>query len=145
MQYAALHHLFYHQQEHYVKERFVSETSADTSNVMHDLPELLRRLDQEEEPLPKRLRLALAAFKSNDLPVQRKEEIILKWLCEYGERNRNSEDVWSVLKACFNSSRMKKLSSANIRPPVKCSISQVSSQIHFVVCSHHMDPTLLCA
>jgi hypothetical protein len=94
---------------------------------VHDLPELLRRLDQEEEPLPKRLRLALAAFESNNLPVQRKEELILKWVCEYGERNQNSEDVWSVLKACFDSSHMKKLNGANIRLPVKCSISQVSS------------------
>lgn len=122
-----LHCRIYHQQKHYVKERFVGETSADTSNVIHCLPELLRRLDQEEEPLPKRLKLAWAAFKSYDLPVQRKEELILKWLCDYGERNQNSEDVWSVLKACLNSSHMKKLRSADIRPPVKGSLSQVSS------------------
>lgn len=137
-------HLVQCQQKDYVKEGFVTETVASTSNVVHDLPELLRRLDQEEEPLPKRLRLALAAFESNNLPVQRKEELILKWLCEYGERNQNSEDIWSVLKACFNSSHMKKLSSANIRPPVKCSISQVSSYIHMVICSHHKKPSLLC-
>jgi hypothetical protein len=105
-------------------------------NVVYDLPELLRRLDREEEPLPKRLRLALAAFESNDLPVQRKEELILNWLCEYGEKNRNSEDVWSVLKACFISSHMKKLSSANIRPPVKSFVSKVSfsfQQIGYLV------------
>jgi hypothetical protein len=90
------------------------------------LPELLRRLNQEEEPLPKRLRWALAAFESNDLPVQRKEELILNWLCEYGEKNRNSEDVWCVLKACFKSTHMKKLSGANIRPPVKSFVSEVS-------------------
>lgn len=78
------------------------------------------------EPLPKRLRLALATFESNDLPVQQKEELILNWLCEYGEKNRNAEDIWPVLKACFNSSHMKKLSVANIRPPVKCYVSQVS-------------------
>jgi len=95
-------------------------------NVVYDLPELLKRLDREEEPLPKRLRLALAAFESNDLPVQRKEELILNWLCEYGEKNRNSEDVWSVLKACFNSNHMKKLSSANIRPTFKSFVCKVS-------------------
>jgi hypothetical protein len=135
--------LFYCQQKLYVKEGFVTETIADANIVVHDLSELLRRLDQEEEPLPKRLRLALAAFESNNLPVQRKEELILKWLCEYGERNQNSEDVWSVLKACFNSNRMKKLSNANIRPPVKCSISQVSSYVHLVICSHHKSPFML--
>jgi hypothetical protein len=114
-------------------------------NVVYDLPELLRRLDQEEEPLPKRLRLALTAFESNDLPVQRKEELILNWLCEYGEKNRNSEDVWSVLKACFNSSHMKKLNSANIRPPVKSFVSEVSFSFktNWVFGSYHLSLTIL--
>jgi hypothetical protein len=107
------------------REAFSWKCRANTSSVVYCLTELLRRLDQEEEPLPKRLRLALAAFESNDLPIQQKEELILKWLCEYGEKNQNTEGIWSVLKACFNSSHMKKLSGTNIRPPVKCSVSQV--------------------
>lgn len=118
---------------------------SDMSNVVYDLPELLRRLDQEDEPLPKRLRLALAAFESNDLPIQRKEELILNWLCEYGEKNPNSEDVWSVLKAFFNSSHMKKLSSANIRPPVKSFVSEVSFsfQTNWVLGTYHLCLTIL--
>ncbi|PSN53547.1 hypothetical protein C0J52_09174 [Blattella germanica] len=91
------------------------------------MKKLLRRLDKEDEPFPKRLRLALAAFESHNLLVQRKEELILNWLCERGE-NSNSEDIWSVLEACLNSNQMK-MSGTTIRPSVKSSISQVLTRL----------------
>ncbi|XP_069682765.1 unhealthy ribosome biogenesis protein 2 homolog [Periplaneta americana] len=87
--------------------------------------ELIKRLDQEDEPLPKRLRLALTAYESNDLPVQRKEELILKWLCEYGEKNGNSEIIWSVLQTCLCSTHKKNISDFVIRPAASYSICKV--------------------
>ncbi|KAG7201599.1 hypothetical protein KM043_004340 [Ampulex compressa] len=43
--------------------------------------ELLKRLQSDEEPLAKRLKLAENAFHAVDLPVVRKENLILEWLC----------------------------------------------------------------
>jgi hypothetical protein len=85
----------------------------------------LKRLDEEDEPVEKRIRLALVAFQSNELPIQRKEELTLHWLFKCGEKHIKSE-AWEVLNSCLASKHMKQLSNVTIRPSVKKSICDVS-------------------
>lgn len=59
---------------------------------------MLKRLNSDEEPLPKRLKLAENVFYTVDVPVIHKENLILQWLCEACPVNPN---VWSCLKHCL--------------------------------------------
>ncbi|XP_022913504.2 uncharacterized protein [Onthophagus taurus] len=52
---------------------------------MARLKELLDILDNEDEPLPKRLKLADTAFKSSLLPIHFKDVGLLNWLMELGK------------------------------------------------------------
>ncbi|XP_046415211.1 uncharacterized protein LOC124177170 isoform X1 [Neodiprion fabricii] len=59
--------------------------------------ELLLRLDADAEPLPKRLKLAENAFCSTDLPINHKEDLIVKWLCKVAPTELI---VWKSLRLC---------------------------------------------
>ncbi|XP_015592319.1 uncharacterized protein LOC107266394 [Cephus cinctus] len=65
--------------------------------------ELLCRLQSEDEPLAKRLKLAENAFCSIDFPIIRKEDVILQWLCKICTVH---SDAWQSLKNCLERGRL---------------------------------------
>lgn len=67
------------------------------------LIELLKRLNSDEEPLPKRLKLAENAFYIDDIPIVRKEDLVLQWLCKMCLANQN---VWSSLNRCLKTTHL---------------------------------------
>ncbi|KAL2717119.1 hypothetical protein V1478_012819 [Vespula squamosa] len=81
--------------------------------------ELINRLDSDEEPLKKRLKLAHNVFFAIDLPITRKEDLILQWLCKVCTM---TEDVWSSLKWCLKSENL------NIKGNIKKSLIDVLIQ-----------------
>ncbi|XP_071575292.1 uncharacterized protein [Temnothorax nylanderi] len=72
--------------------------------------ELLKRLNSDDYPLAKRLKLAETAFCTVDLPLVRKEDLLLKWLCNSCATNQHA---WQTLNNCL------KFDHINIRPDVK--------------------------
>lgn len=80
---------------------------------------MINRLDSEEEPLQKRLKLAHNVFFAIDLPITRKEDLILQWLCKVCTIK---EDVWSSLKWCLKSENL------NIKANIKKSLIDVLVQ-----------------
>ena len=59
----------------------------------------MKRLNTDEEPLPKRLKLAENAFSAIDVPIIYKNELILQWLfniCSIDQK------AWNSLKNCLN-------------------------------------------
>lgn len=65
--------------------------------------ELLKRLNSEDCPLPKRLKLAEIAFSAVDLPLIRKEDLLLEWLSEKCVTNPRS---WRTLNNCLKSAHI---------------------------------------
>ncbi|XP_066587719.1 uncharacterized protein [Prorops nasuta] len=72
--------------------------------------ELMRRLISEEEPLAKRLKLAENAYFSIELPIIRKEDLLLEWLCNM---SLTESSTWEVLKNCLKSEHI------NVKPEIK--------------------------
>lgn len=62
------------------------------------LIELLKRLNTNEEPLPKRLKLAENAFCAIDIPIIHKNDHILQWLCNIHPMDQK---IWNSLKNCL--------------------------------------------
>lgn len=60
--------------------------------------ELLKRLNTNEEPLPKRLKLAENAFCAIDIPIIHKNDHILQWLCSIHPMDQK---IWNSLKNCL--------------------------------------------
>ncbi|XP_076751649.1 uncharacterized protein LOC143423901 isoform X2 [Xylocopa sonorina] len=60
--------------------------------------ELQKRLNLNEEPLPKRIKLAENAFYAVDVPIVHKEDLILRWLCRMCP---TEPTVWNSLKNCL--------------------------------------------
>lgn len=54
----------------------------------------------EDEPLAKRLKLAENTFSSTDLRVTKKEDLVIRWLCQLAEEN-SDEVVWQTLRHCL--------------------------------------------
>ncbi|XP_012215801.1 uncharacterized protein [Linepithema humile] len=65
--------------------------------------ELLKRLNSEDNPLPKRLKLAETAFSAVNLPLTRKEDLLLEWLCKQCVTNQHT---WRTLNNCLKSSHI---------------------------------------
>ncbi|XP_031839197.1 uncharacterized protein LOC116429879 [Nomia melanderi] len=65
--------------------------------------ELLKRLNSDEEPLPKRLKLAENTFCTVDIPIVRKEDLILQWLCETCSTDENS---WRCIRNCLKTKNL---------------------------------------
>ncbi|XP_076292127.1 uncharacterized protein LOC143214678 [Lasioglossum baleicum] len=65
--------------------------------------ELLKRLNSDEEPLPKRFKLAENVFCTVDLPVIRKENLILEWLCKTCSTDENG---WRHMKNCLKTNHL---------------------------------------
>lgn len=57
-------------------------------------------MNSEDEPLPKRLKLAETAFFAVDLPLFQKEDILLDWLCQTCVIDQH---VWKTLNNCLKS------------------------------------------
>lgn len=72
--------------------------------------ELLKRLNSDDYPLAKRLKLAETAFCTMDLPLVRKEDLLLEWLCKNCAMNQHA---WQTLNNCL------KFDHINIRVNVK--------------------------
>lgn len=49
---------------------------------------MLKRLNSDDIPLPKRLKLAETTFCAMDLPLVRKEDLLLEWLCKFCDTNQ---------------------------------------------------------
>ncbi|XP_029169578.1 uncharacterized protein LOC114939429 [Nylanderia fulva] len=64
---------------------------------------LLKRLNSDDYPLPKRLKLAETAFSATDLPLVRKEDLLLEWLCKICVENRYA---WKTLNNCLKSTHI---------------------------------------
>ncbi|XP_012532967.1 uncharacterized protein LOC105834789 isoform X2 [Monomorium pharaonis] len=60
--------------------------------------ELLKRLNSDDYPLAKRLKLAETAFHTMDLPLLRKEDLLLEWLCKTYSTNQHT---WKTLNNCL--------------------------------------------
>nr|XP_034173255.1 uncharacterized protein LOC117601077 [Osmia lignaria]XP_034173257.1 uncharacterized protein LOC117601077 [Osmia lignaria]XP_034173258.1 uncharacterized protein LOC117601077 [Osmia lignaria]XP_034173259.1 uncharacterized protein LOC117601077 [Osmia lignaria]XP_034173260.1 uncharacterized protein LOC117601077 [Osmia lignaria]XP_034173261.1 uncharacterized protein LOC117601077 [Osmia lignaria]XP_034173262.1 uncharacterized protein LOC117601077 [Osmia lignaria]XP_034173263.1 uncharacterized p len=60
--------------------------------------ELLKRLNANEEPLPKRLKLAENVFHAVEVPIAYKEDLILQWLCKI---SNGDQKAWSLLRSCL--------------------------------------------
>ncbi|KAG5870299.1 hypothetical protein JTB14_018096 [Gonioctena quinquepunctata] len=69
--------------------------------------EILRILDDGDEPLCKRIKIADNAFKSSELPLQCKP-LLLKWIMKSG--GDSNEDTWIFLNSWLNSNSFKNLS-----------------------------------
>lgn len=82
--------------------------------------ELLKRLNSDDYPLAKRLKLAETAFCAVDLPLVRKEDLLLEWLCKTCAMNQHA---WKTLNNCL------KFDHINIRANVKQSLVDVLVQI----------------
>ncbi|KYN21440.1 hypothetical protein ALC57_06186 [Trachymyrmex cornetzi] len=72
--------------------------------------ELLKRLNSDDYPLAKRLKLAETAFCKVDLPIIRKEDFLLEWLCKTCAMNHHA---WKALNNCL------KFNHINIRADIK--------------------------
>ncbi|XP_011054727.1 PREDICTED: uncharacterized protein LOC105146274 [Acromyrmex echinatior] len=72
--------------------------------------ELLKRLNSDDYPLVKRLKLAETAFCKVDLPLIRKEDFFLEWLCKTCVTNHHA---WKALNNCL------KFNNINIRTDIK--------------------------
>ncbi|XP_076379515.1 uncharacterized protein LOC117221734 [Megalopta genalis] len=65
--------------------------------------ELLKRLNSDEEPLAKRLKLAENVFCTVDIPIIRKEDLILQWLCKTSSTDENG---WAYIKNCLGTDQL---------------------------------------
>lgn len=54
--------------------------------------------------MPKRLKLAETAFSATDLPLVRKEDLLLEWLCKICVANRHA---WKTLNNCLKSAHIE--------------------------------------
>lgn len=70
----------------------------------------MKRLNSDDYPLAKRLKLAETAFCAMDLPLVRKEDLLLEWLCKSCALNQYA---WQTLNNCL------KFDHINIRVNVK--------------------------
>lgn len=59
-------------------------------------------LNNDNEPVAKRLKIAENALNSVELPISNKEEILLEWIFKLGSTN-NSYNVWHASFDCLNS------------------------------------------
>nr|CAD7262356.1 unnamed protein product [Timema shepardi] len=91
--------------------------------------EFVKRLNDEGEPLAKRLCLARNAFQSTYLPIQRKEELVFGWLCSNENLDRSSKEVWATLQSCICSRHMKLLTPADVRPEVLCTVVKLANAL----------------
>lgn len=72
--------------------------------------ELLKRLNSDDYPLAKRLKLAETAFCTVDLPLVWKEDLLLEWLCKTCVTNQHA---WKTLNNCL------KFDHINIKADIK--------------------------
>lgn len=93
----------------------------NNKNILH-FTELLKRLNSEEYPFSKRLKLAETAFSSVDLPLVRKEDLLLEWLCKICATNQHA---WKTLNNCLRSAHI------DIKANVKqCLIDALELTLH---------------
>lgn len=93
--------------------------------------ELLTILDNTDQPLLKRLKIANNAFISDELQALNKESVLLQWLCKTGAEEDTS-DVWDTLNICLTSQHVRLLRSNEIRQDVLTSIVKVGVNCLFI-------------
>uniref|UniRef100_A0A1Y1K0Y5 Nucleolar 27S pre-rRNA processing Urb2/Npa2 C-terminal domain-containing protein n=1 Tax=Photinus pyralis TaxID=7054 RepID=A0A1Y1K0Y5_PHOPY len=76
------------------------------------LQELLTLLNNDVEPLPKRLKIADNAFKSCNLPIQHREAVLLDWLTKLTKTN--DSDVWDLLLKWLQSVQVQNLNRSDV-------------------------------
>lgn len=72
--------------------------------------ELINRLDRDDEPISKRLKLAENAYCSADLAITRKEDLIVKWLCKIAPLHLVA---WKTLNLCIECQRSNNKNALN--------------------------------
>lgn len=104
------------------------QEGTDTSNnSIHFLnhtsliTDLLNILNDSELPLPKRLKIANKTYKSHDLPLQRKEALLLKWLLE----QPNDLSSWKLLFSWLSDDTFKHLNRNELKTDDILAIVQV--------------------
>ncbi|KAF7281180.1 hypothetical protein GWI33_005050 [Rhynchophorus ferrugineus] len=75
------------------------------------LTELLDILENSEEPLSKRIKLADHAFNLTQLPIQHKEALLLKWAFK---NISDSENIWNLIDKWLGSEQFQDLVQNNI-------------------------------
>ncbi|KAJ1520003.1 hypothetical protein ONE63_004234 [Megalurothrips usitatus] len=101
---------------------------------------LHRRLESDGEPLVKRLRFAQNAIQIA-LPIPRKDEVIMEWLCKVGEKlkkrsrresiTHSNEDVsklWTTLETCLSALHKQVDGVHNLRQSTLSNIVKVLSK-----------------
>lgn len=66
--------------------------------------ELKRRLDDNDSPLCKRIRMAEDIFKSNNFPLTSHRNITLNWLCNLADNSTDDFSWIESIKKCFGTS-----------------------------------------
>ncbi|KAK5640150.1 hypothetical protein RI129_010961 [Pyrocoelia pectoralis] len=74
--------------------------------------ELINLLDNDGEPLPKRLKIADNAFTSCSLPIQHREAVLLEWLTKLTKSNE--KEVWNLLLKWLQSAQVHNLSRSDV-------------------------------
>ncbi|KAL1124042.1 hypothetical protein AAG570_001812 [Ranatra chinensis] len=82
--------------------------------------QLLSRLNNTDNALTNRLDIAQTVFSSPSIPVPRKEELVLQWICnvlESSERGESNQlEIYTILGNCLSSKRWMKMFAGYIRP-----------------------------
>lgn len=85
--------------------------------------ELLSLLNESEEPLPKRLKIADNAFKCTELPIPGHEVFLLKWLTKL---ESNELNVWELFYSWISSIQITNISKNDITEDDTLFITDVS-------------------
>ncbi|VEN44512.1 unnamed protein product [Callosobruchus maculatus] len=102
------------------------------NNSMNPKKDLLTLLQEEDEPLQKRLKIANIAFKSCDLPLQHKEATLISWLAK--NTSENNADVWKCFSDWVTTIHFKNLTRNDID-------NKEMSSIVEIIAGERMNPT----
>lgn len=78
------------------------------------LLEILNILDNKEEPLSKRLKIADGILKSGELSIHHRESLLLKWIVR-STKDKTTTEVWEVFDRWLDAEQIKQLSRSDIR------------------------------
>lgn len=75
--------------------------------------ELLGVLDNKEEPVAKRLKIADAIFKSVELPIHHRESVLLKWIVR-NTKDKSGTEIWYLFDKWLATEQIKHLNRSDI-------------------------------
>lgn len=82
-------------------------------------------MEDEEEPLKKRLKIAKNAFNSIELMSINKEDILIEWFSKVALQS-NTQDVWNMLYDCLNTHHIRYLRHNEIKEKTLIKLIKVS-------------------